>query len=560
MTQGLCCLRSHANKSLHCRPSNTQVEDVLQLSEELALAELPDDFQATALRELEQEACTQLTELLQNVLRLDEITLAAAEAVANGPPGGGASGGGGGGAGRGAHSAVLALDQRLEDASALLGLLDTFSHWCEKTMATTLPSPAPPPPIIAAAAAPVELDPEAVEAVEAPEAAEATEATEATSASPRAPAATSPSTPPRPPSGAAAQPTRLVRPVARSEARQRLEAYVQGVASVYLHAEGTWLHGAVGVAVSSDEVADETAPDGPVLSLVDDAFYVLLKSFQRAIQSGHVTHVVVPLLSQIVDAARQRCVPALHDRMREAGAADAGNSAFIAAVNSLEYAAHNADRLRQVVQDALFSRQVDGEAEADGSEAEGLAALATLSSDFSDRAAEATAQLADALMPTAWLLLDFGPADFVLDEAKEIEQQSSFDLKLLQPLAATLRALQHRLRRANMSAVTRRLALVLSERIEQAVMQKRFNELGAMLLSELVQQLSDTLSEPSGSVRQELGRLRQLVFMLNVGSLSEAAGLGLSGVGSSLSREELCDILARRIEFDEGDVRDVLLA
>ena len=75
-----------------------------------------------------------------------------------------------------------------------------------------------------------------------------------------------------------------------------------------------------------------------------------------------------------------------------------------------------------------------------------------------------------------------------------------------------------------------------------------------------MQQLSDTLSEPSGSVRQELGRLRQLVFMLNVGSLSEAAGLGLSGVGSSLSREELCDILARRIEFDEGDVRDVLLA
>jgi hypothetical protein len=47
------------------------VEDVLQLSEELALAELPDDFQATALRELEQEACTQLAELLQSVLRLD---------------------------------------------------------------------------------------------------------------------------------------------------------------------------------------------------------------------------------------------------------------------------------------------------------------------------------------------------------------------------------------------------------------------------------------------------------------------------------------------------------
>ena len=55
------------------------MEDVLQLSEELALAELPDDFQATALRELEQEACTQLTELLQNVLRLARNELLVAE-------------------------------------------------------------------------------------------------------------------------------------------------------------------------------------------------------------------------------------------------------------------------------------------------------------------------------------------------------------------------------------------------------------------------------------------------------------------------------------------------
>ena len=36
-------------------------------------------------------------------------------------------------------------------------------------------------------------------------------------------------------------------------------------------------------------------------------------------------------------------------------------------------------------------------------------------------------------------------------------------------------------------------------------MQKRFNELGAMLLSELVQQLSDALSEHSSSVRQVCG-------------------------------------------------------
>ena len=68
-------------------------------------------------------------------------------------------------------------------------------------------------------------------------------------------------------------------------------------------------------------------------------------------------------------------------------------------------------------------------------------------------------------------------------------------------------------------------------RVEQAVMQKRFNELGAMLLSELVQQLSDTLSEPirGGSVRKELGRLRQLTFILNAGTVREAVGLLMSG-------------------------------
>ena len=119
-------------------------------------------------------------------------------------------------------------------------------------MASTLPSPAPTSsPTAAAAAAAPEPDPkgapEVAEAAEAPKTAEAAGTTEEGPACPRAPEAVPPaatvlSTPPR-------------RAVARSEARQRLEAYVQGVASVYLHAEGTWIHGAVGVAVSSDEVA-----------------------------------------------------------------------------------------------------------------------------------------------------------------------------------------------------------------------------------------------------------------------------------------------------------------
>jgi hypothetical protein len=362
------------------------------------------------------------------------------------------------------------------------------------------------------------------------------------------------SAPPRAPVGAAAEAAAVP-----SVARRRLEAYAQGVACAYLHAEGTYLHAAVEVATSSEEVADETDPDGPVLSLVDDAFYVLLKSFQRTVRTRSATLVVLPHLNQVVDALRQGCDVALRSRLRDAGDAQPSNGAFTAAANSLECAAHYTERLRQVVLDAFSSQFEELAPMADGL----LAELHGLALGFSDGAAEAMARLAGALVPTAWFLLDFGPADFVLDsDLKEAEQQRSFECKLLQPLGGTLRALQPKLRASNMDALARGLALALAERIEQAVMQKRFNELGAMLLSEHVQQLSDTLSEPirGGSVRKELGRLRQLTFILNAGTVREAVGLLMSGNtplggGSSpLSRADAARVLSLRVEFDQGDV------
>ena len=81
-------------------------------------------------------------------------------------------------------------------------------------------------------------------------------------------------------------------------------------------------------------------------------------------------------------------------------------------------------------------------------------------------------------------------------------------------------------------------------------------------------------------VRAELGRLRQITFMLNVGAVREAFGLLMSNLGSppggdggtggrvdnsggsggGLTREDAVRVLSLRVEFDGSDVRDLLLA
>ena len=64
-------------------------------------------------------------------------------------------------------------------------------------------------------------------------------------------------------------------------------------------------------------------------------------------------------------------------------------------------------------------------------------------------------------------------------------------------------------------------------------MHKSFNESGAMLLSEMTRRLIDALSEfVSGSVRNEFGRLNQVAFLLNAGSVQEAAALLISTDGA----------------------------
>ena len=105
--------------------------------------------------------------------------------------------------------------------------------------------------------------------------------------------------------------------------------------------------------------------------------------------------------------------------------------------------------------------------------------------------------------------------------------------------------------------------------IEESVLHKRFNEAGAILLCEHARLLTDGLSElVSGSVRNEFARLNQVAFVLNAGSVQEAAALllsstlgapGAAGSGSvRLTQAEAARTLVLRVEFSKDEIRELL--
>ena len=68
---------------------------------------------------------------------------------------------------------------------------------------------------------------------------------------------------------------------------------------------------------------------------------------------------------------------------------------------------------------------------------------------FDEAAADAMRSLSGSLLPAAWLLLEFDPADYRLlraGEAAEATARAVFESGVLQPLAASFAALRSSLR------------------------------------------------------------------------------------------------------------------
>jgi len=591
---------------------NEYLESVASLSEELSTAHLPARFVASAHAELENEASTQVVELLSGTLRFESALASATERLQLVGAGAAAAVASDGCDGRSAKGeALVALDSQLTESAATLELLRTFAQWCDD-LEETYPS-ARCPPAAAPATAPT-AHPAALAAARGqpagnlggPDGAEAADivlgaASAVGVCSDGCPAAAAATTRVLPAaaraadeaaaavhacaiavSGDAQQPaskagantnavngaSTAARAVPQCVGRRRLDEYAMELACSMQQAESVYLHTAAEAASRSDEV-DE---NGLTLSLVDSEFYLLLKSFHRAVRSGHAALAVLPLLNELVDVVRAIVLPALQGRRRLVGAPSADNSRYVVLGNSLECTAAYCRKLRAVVVDAFATHFAALSPMAEGA----LDELDGAVSCLDELASDAMGELASSLMPTAWLLLDFGAADFRLGgvdgEAAEAALRDAFDSRLLLPLTASLEQLRAGLRPQNCEWLVQRLASALATHIERGALQKGFDEAGALLFSEHVRKLTDGLSAlVATSVRGEFSRVTQIAFLLNAGTVQEAVGLLMSHLSSPsaasgtaghdracLSYSDAAAVLGRRVEFDRAEIHELI--
>jgi hypothetical protein len=285
------------------------------------------------------------------------------------------------------------------------------------------------------------------------------------------------------------------------------------LAAALVEGEAAYLSRAVSLACDSTELES----DSLTLALVDGSFFAMLRAFQRACRAGMPAHTMLPLLDRLAEAIRDGPLPTLSRLARHAGSVAATNDRFISVANSAECAAAYSLRLRSVVADGLTAHAPELAAAA----AAGLARLEALASAFDASAKRAMADLAGAMMPTTWLLLEYETAEYRLGgagEAAEAALRAQFERGVLRPVGQSLALLRHRLRPPNLDWLVHALGCGLASRLEAGALAKQFDEMGAMLFSEHVRRLADALAGVSSStVRNDLGRLTQLAFLLNAG-------------------------------------------
>ena len=96
--------------------------------------------------------------------------------------------------------------------------------------------------------------------------------------------------------------------------------------------------------------------------------------------------------------------------------------------------------------------------------------------------------------------------------------------------------------------------------LEALVLAKKFDGLGALQFDRDLRALTKRLGELSSrSVREQLARLTQMCTLLNLETEAEAEEVWESGGGWKLSAAEAKKILALRIDFHTGKIKNLTL-
>ncbi|CAI7774268.1 unnamed protein product [Closterium sp. NIES-54] len=238
------------------------------------------------------------------------------------------------------------------------------------------------------------------------------------------------------------------------------------------------------------------------------------------------------------------------------GAGGGGSEATLAlALNNADVSAEYAMKLKQEAEE--YSLEVFP-APADRERLKPiLADLGETSAVFRQVASTGLEQLANGIAPRLRPVLDLlaSSISYELSEAEYEEREASdpWVQRLLLALEACLAPLQPLLTAANHDGLVGLVTDMVARRVEAAVAQKRFNQLGGLQLDREVRTLVGHLSAlTSRSVREKFARLTQIATVLNlekVGEILDYWGENAGAMTWRLSGAEVKRVLGQRVDF-----------
>jgi hypothetical protein len=350
-----------------------------------------------------------------------------------------------------------------------------------------------------------------------------------------------------------------------------LAAALRELLSHYISLEEYWVEEAVAKAVT----IDEARPGSATSSVVDDAFFVALSAGRRALATGRAPSAVAVLnavnaaLSSTYHGALAAALAGAGARLAAAAPAapgaplSAAAAAAAAPLNNAEVSAGYAGKLREQLE-GLAGRAFAAPHDRDRVSLV-LADLSKTAADFRALAARGADGAVAALAPRLRPALDAAAAaPYELDASAAAEAPppgAGWPAALVAAFAVHVGWLREALAPAAYEAVAGALLDRAVARLEAAVAQRRFTQLGGLQLERDVRALVAGLGGLTArGARERLARLGQTAAVLGVESAAEAAELAAEGAaGWRLSLADVRAALAQRVDLDAREVATVRL-
>eukprot|EP00656_Telonema_subtile_P013407 TRINITY_DN16812_c0_g1_i4.p1 TRINITY_DN16812_c0_g1~~TRINITY_DN16812_c0_g1_i4.p1 ORF type:complete len:754 (-),score=278.02 TRINITY_DN16812_c0_g1_i4:85-2346(-) len=365
-----------------------------------------------------------------------------------------------------------------------------------------------------------------------------------------------------------------------------LQMAVAQLAVQYITLESHFMTESVAMAID----LDEASVTGSASSMVEDAFFVLRRSGERAVATSsiQVMQAVVlninNVLSTTLKPALEAYIQNKSAQVERAKVADAfsltsevqdltpalkelaKNAAYIA-LNNMEVSAEYARRLRQTIQAQLeegFGQLAPETAELRREQlAPLLADLSELASEFEDTAGQGQEELWGSQQGKLAAALDgVGKCKFELSEAEHSANRgdNAWVQRVLEVMQGLVQGFKAKLTPNNAEGVAQKMVLFVVERVEQLLKTRRFNQLGGLQLDRDTRTLREFLKTvTTTSVRDKFTRLTQIANILSVERPQELTQYwgGDGKAGWILSRSEMVAVLKLRAEFKASEIEQV---